>query len=194
LAAVAGSEGGVVTLDEWEALSYLAFTEWWDQPMDPQRQAVWFGELRGFSVAEVEYALRNLLESAPTFAPKLGQLLNELRPKPPAWEEIWPCVSRTLARVSPTYRGERAALDAIRAQCGDLAAGWAATYGVKRLSLEPVFDADAGGIIEARLRKSFTEQVRDPSARDRAQLRLQNALGAGKTRQLEAGDAEAGAM
>lgn len=159
--------------------------------MDERRQAVWYQELESFGVGEVEQALRSLLEDTPTFAPRLGAVLNELRPRPPRWDEIWPCVSATLGRVSPTYRGERAALNAIRASCGEPVAAWVAVYGAKRLSLEPVFDPEVGGIVEARLRKSFTEQVKDRGASKRAAAKLQRLIGAEDSKQLEAGD-EAG--
>lgn len=162
-----------MTLDEWTALSYSTFGEWWDAPQTKERQRSWFGELQGFSADRVLEGLRSLLRESPKFPPRLGELVNVLSERPPAWEFAW---AHTLQALRLLPGGERAVVQELVESAGVYVAGWVALYGPQRLALEPVHDSDHGGATLHRLRQSWCDSVSSVDAQGKTALGAERVL------------------
>jgi hypothetical protein len=163
-----------MTRAEWQALSHLAFAEWWDAPQDEDRCEAWYGVLAPFDYSAVQLALRRLLRESPRFAPRLGELVVQLEPRPPSFDEIWLHLERLLGR----YHADdlQGGLRAVSAELGVDVAGWAAAYGWARLCVEQVGDPEHGGAVLHRLRASYEETAGDEPARARLAAALEREL------------------
>lgn len=175
-----------MTKDEWAALSYATFGEWWDAPQSDERIDAWFPELERYDVDRVLDGLRKLLRSSPTFAPKLGELLKSLMDDPPAWEVAWRHTVRALRHLPD----QRAVVKELAETAGPLVAGWVATYGPQRLGHEPTLDPDHGGAVIQRLTRSYIDSTSSMSSQQHVVqelLRSLDGLPPSEIAQIEAG-------
>jgi hypothetical protein len=170
-----------MTRDEWQAVSHVAFAEWWGAPQDLEQCESWYGVLRGFNLTDVEHALQRLLRITPHFAPRLGELLGQLEPRLPTFDTAWFVLYRLLARHGAEERKRGLQAIADDPALGPEVAGWAAAYGWRRLCLAPVGDPEHGGAELHHLRQDFVASVRQENLPQ---------LAAALTRELERSDRE----
>lgn len=154
-----------MTRDEWDAFAYV-LDNGFAGSFDDAKAEAYFWLLRDYGVGQVQDAIQQLVRRGSKFIPSAGEIavVIEETTKPPAFSEVW-------QRLAPFLTAQDAeipaAVEKIRDKLGDVVAGWAVTYGIRRLALEPAYDPDIGGAVLHRLASDFDTAMAEPDRRTR---------------------------
>jgi hypothetical protein len=168
------SEARTMTKREWAVISATTLGEWWDSPQSDEQIAAWYEVLKPFEADAVMGAMRVLLRDSPRFAPRLGEVLRVLKPAPPAFDQAWTAILPVLR--NGTVLDPDVAVARIAELAGPVVAGWVASYGLRRLALEPTADPQFGGAVLKRLADSYSQMADTEVGRSLALTRAQRAI------------------
>jgi hypothetical protein len=150
--------------------------------LDLKQEAAYARYLSHFEKAEVISAIDNLVLDGAIFMPLPGEIIVAMQPATPTFTEMWAAIEPVLRHASD--HGERGCIALIREQSGDLIAGWVTTYGAIRLSREPIYDMEIGGIVTNRLNVSWKDATGSHQQRELTANKANRLLGHAEVHQL----------
>lgn len=127
------------------------------------RGAAYQLHLGAMDYADAQAAIRLLVQDGQVFVPAPAEVIAATRrvsqPAVASWLEAWPVIQRHITRRRG--RSVNDTLWAINDDIGEIPARFVKHYGVDRLALEEVDDADHGGAVRRRLEQAYDRFVED---------------------------------
>ncbi|ADB50184.1 hypothetical protein [Conexibacter woesei] len=161
-----------MTPREWQLIA-VVIENCWKGEWDDARSASYFILLEPFDAADVERALHLLVRGGSPFIPAVAEIVTAIesgrRVAAPTWHEALGHIRRVLPRHTRDHAAGITAFERI----DPLLASFVATYGWRRLALEPVDDPDHGGAVLRRLEHAYDAHVARQLERERHGLALE---------------------